>query len=194
MPKVWREVRNETMIPQEKTLLYFDDYLKRCGVDYMIFASTLLHIIRGGKIPPKEVELDICVQGNDLNDKLIEDKFKADGYWLGTYPCKEKYGEIYLSNKPTLQPSTGWMAISPLWFKKGKCYINVNANECIEWPKTKFYDKKTWSTVDYLGRKFNVPSDPEEWLEMWYGSDWRTPLACHWKDNKNYKRWEDLWL
>lgn len=192
MPKVWREIWDESMTNQEQTLLFFDDYLKLNKVDYMIFASSLLRIVREGKLFDGDPEIDICVLGDDLNDKLI-DIFKVDGHWLGMYPCKEKYGEMYLSNQPTLKAEYGWMAISPLWLKKGICYININENECIT-IEPKYYAKKTWSTIEYLGRKFKVPSNPEKWLEMWYGSDWKTPKPCHWRDNKNYKKWEDLWL
>jgi hypothetical protein len=182
------------MTNQEQQLLFFDDYFRKHKVDYMIFASSLLRIIREGKLDPADVEVDICVHGNDLNDHLIEDVFKADGYWLGTYPCREKYGLTYLTNQPSLQPAFGWIAMSALWLKKGICFINVEESNCIIWPEPKYYDKKTWSTVEYLDRKFKVPSDPEAWLEMWYGSDWRTPKACHWRDNANCKKWEDLWL
>lgn len=181
------------MTEQEKTLLFFDDYFKKRKVDYMIFASSLLRIIREGKLEPLDAEIDICVHGTDLTDKLVEDKFKADGYWLGGYPCQEEYGEMYLSNQKTLRPEYGWIALSPLWLKKGKCYVNINQDDCIEWTNTKFYPKETWSTIKYLGRKFKAPSDPEAWLEMWYGVDWKIPLACHWKDNKNFKKWKDLW-
>jgi len=158
----------------------------------MVFASSLLGIVREGHLLPNDVEIDVCVHGDDLNEELMED-FKTEGLYKGTYPCKEKYGEIYLTPESTMKTEKGWLAISSLWLKKGVCYINIESNECIVWPDSKYYDKKTWSTVEYLGRKLPVPSDPEAWLEMWYGKDWKTPLACHWKDNKNRKRWEALW-
>jgi len=180
------------MTNQEQTLLFFDDYFKQNKVDYMIFASSLLHIIREGHLVPEDTEIDIIVHGDDLNEYLIENIFKADGYWMGMYPCKEKYGEMYLTNQLSLQAKFGWIALNSLWFKKGVCYQNMTESDCMVWDK-KYYDKKTWSTINYLGRDFKTPSNPEEWLEKWYGSDWRTPLASHWRDNKNYKKWEDLW-
>jgi len=180
------------MTNQEQTLLFFDDYFKQHKVDYMIFASSLLHIVREGKLIPEDAEIDIIVQGNDLNKHLIENIFKAAGYWMSTYSCKEEYGEMYLTNQSSIQPEYGWIALNPLWFKKGVCYQNMLDDKCILWD-SKFYEKKTWSTIKYLNRNFKVPNNPEEWLEKWYGSDWNIPLPGNWRDNKNCKSWDELW-
>lgn len=181
------------MTLQEKTLLFFDDYLGKLKVDYMIFASSLLRIIREGKLLEAEPSIDICVHGNDIGERIL-DKFKKEKYWRGKEVCKKKYGEMYLSRVPVLQQPCGHMAITPLWKERGIVYQNPVNDECIVWAEPKYYDKKTWSTIKYLGRKFKVPSNPEKWLEMWYGKDWKTPLACSWRDNKGYILWKEIWV
>lgn len=46
----------------EKLLLQVDDYLKG-KLDYMVFASSLLGIIREGHLLEHDKEVDICVLG-----------------------------------------------------------------------------------------------------------------------------------
>ena len=179
------------MNENEKTLLLFDDLLKKIGLDYMIFASSLLHIIREGYLVPEDVEVDIAVHGNDLTDNVMS-KIDASGYKGVAYDCCERYGEFYLWRTPGRPPSTPHVAVNPIWKKKGIVYQNVSSDACLVWD-SKYYDKSTWLTLKYLGRKFKVPSDPEEWLEKWYGSDWKTPKASHWTGNKNLKKYNELW-
>ena len=195
MQKMRPEVWNEAMTIYEELLLFFDDYLKSLNVDYMLFASTLLGVVREGHLLDRDMEVDIAMLGKDINQELI-DKFGAEGYLKGVFRkemdnCREKYGLIYLTNKKRREE--GWMAMSPIWLKKGVCYTNLVHADCLVLPK-QVYNKKNWSTIEYLGRKFKAPPDPEKFLEAFYGKDWKKPVSgWHWKQNKNYKQWEDLW-
>ena len=179
------------MTLQEKTLLFFDDYLKKFKLDYMIFASSLLEIIREGRLLGANPSIDVCIHGNDLNKNILG-KLENGIYWRGVEACHKKYGEMYLAQKPMLHSHSGHIAISPIWKKKEIVYQNPIGEECIVWEDPKYYDKKTWSTIKYLGRKFKAPSDPKKWLKMWYGEDWKTPIVCSWRDNKNYKIWKEI--
>ena len=178
------------LMETEKLLLQVDDYLKG-KLDYMVFASSLLGIIREGHLLEHDKEVDICVLGEDLTKEVV-DKMQADGVLFSPMQCKEKYPEMYLSFSGAVWLEGIKVALNPLWLKKGVCYQNPSDNECIVWDK-KYYDKKTWSTIKYLGREFKAPSNPEEWLEYYYSESWRTPIDCGWWDNKNLRKWEDLW-
>lgn len=183
---------HEEMTRQERILLHFDDLLKRLGLDYMIFASSLLHIIREGKLYEPDVEIDLAFHGDDLTEDIMA-KLQASGHFGALYPCHEKYGEFYLWDvvgEPTGNPH---IAMNPVWKKSGMVYMNMNGDDCMLWDP-KFYPKESWSTIEYLGRKFNVPGKPKEYLEYWFGPDWETPLAGTWRDNKNRKQWKELWV
>ena len=181
---MWFKVWYESM-KQNETLLFYDKYFKEMGLDYMIFASTLLEIVREGKIQSPNGEIDLCVIGDDLTDEMIE-KIRASGEFTTSSGCHEKIGETYFKG---LGPA--WVAVSPLWYKKGKCYINMINGECITMDKRN-HDKSKWSTLDYIGHKFKCPPDPELWLSEWYGKDWRTPKQTTWHDNTNRIEWKYL--
>jgi hypothetical protein len=177
------------MTTQEATLIFFDDYFKRHKLDYMIHASSLLHIVREGKLPISDNEIDLVCHGEDLNETNMTE-FKKD-CWRMMYPHKDVYGEMYFSVNTSIGDGV-YVALTPLWNKKGHVYLSVNENVVVEWTNKELYDKSNWKTIKYLDREFKVPGDPEKYLEMWYGADWRTPLACSWNDNKNVKKWEAL--
>ena len=179
------------MTTREETLLFFDDFFKEIGLDYMIFASSLLGIVRDGKLLEHDAEIDICVLGKDLVGSAI-DKIRNSGYFTGEYDCKEKQGETYLSKSGVQDGVAGWVAISPLWLKKGVAYINMTNNQCITM-NPRNYKKKDWEMVEYIGRKFKCPPNPKKWLQEWYGDDWETPKKMHWTENENYKLHETLW-
>ena len=153
----------------------------------MIHGSSLLHIIREGKLN-LDTEIDLVCHGDDLTDEIM-DEFKKT-YLAKIYPCKEKYGEMYLSSSKDL--NVNFIALTPLWNKNGHVYLGVIENDVIEWTNKELYDKSNWSTIKYLDREFKVPGDPKEYLKMWYGIDWETPKSCTWNNNENKKTWEEL--
>lgn len=180
----------------EELLLFFDDYLKSIKVDYMLFASTLLGVVRGGRLIDRDMEIDVAMLGKDITPELL-DKFGSEGLLKNTFQkalgnCEEKYGLIYLTSEARMFRDKGWMAISPMWLKGETCYSTIVGGDCMVLPKDVYY-KKNWSTIKYLGRKFNVPPDPEKFLESFYGKDWKTPKNdWHWRNNENYKQWSEL--
>lgn len=176
------------MTDPKTVLIFFDDYFNKIGLDYMIHGSSLLHIIREGELN-LDAEVDLVCHGDDITDEIMAEFNKS--YFVKMYPCKEKYGEMYFS--PIKDLTTGaFVALTPLWNKKGHVYLSVIDNMVVEWPNKELYDKSNWSTIKYLDREFNVPGDPKKYLEMWYGNDWMTPLSCTWNDNKSKKTWEEL--
>jgi len=182
----------------EKLLLFFDDYLKSIKVDYMLFASTLLGIVRDGKMIDGDKEIDVCILAKDIDQKLL-DKFGSEGllknvFMKGMNNAREEYGMIYLTPEERMLRDKGWMAISPVWLKKRLCYTNIVNSDCMILPRST-HDKENWSTIEYLGRKFKAPRSPKRWLAGYYGEGWATPRPdWHWRNNKNYKQWEELWL
>jgi len=178
------------MKPREKTLIFFDDFIKTMGLDYMIFASSLLGIIRGGELLEHDAEIDVCVIGEDITNKIM-DNIKASGHFMGEYACSEKFGETYIAKDGVRTSEKGWIAISPLWEKNGIGFVNMVDEDCITMDAIN-HDKKTWGTLKYLGRTFNCPKNPKKWLEKWYGEDWMTPNDSHWKDNTNRKNWGEI--
>ena len=178
------------MTPREKTLIFFDDFLKELGIDYMIFASTLLGIVREGKMLEHDTEIDLCVRGKDITNKQV-DQIKASGYYTGLYNCKEKFGELYIAKEGYMDATDGWVAISHLWVKNNTGYINIEGRDCITM-HPRYHNKDKWGTLKYIGREFKCPQNPKRWLKEWYGDDWETPKAGHWKENTNRKLWGDI--
>jgi len=179
------------MTLHEQTLINFDDFAKKIGLDYVMMASSLLGIIRDGELLKNDPEIDVSILSGELNDELFED-IRGD-YHFQMYPCKEKFGEMYLSATKDHDSGPGWIAISPIWERKDRVFVNMLDSQCLLVPDKTITDKSTWSKVEYLGREFNTPHDPKDYLSKWYGDDWETPLSCTWHDNKNNILWEALW-
>jgi len=174
----------------EDLLLWFDDIIDG-RLDYMIFGSSLLGLIREGKLRDDDNEVDVCFHGEDFDE--IESSLKASGYLTCPHKCPMPHAEMYMTRDGSINSNEPRIALNPIWMEKGVCFQNVVGDDCLVCDK-RYYPKKTWKTMEYLDRKFNVPSDPEEWLTHRYGDSWKTPQACHWKDNKNYKLYKDLFI
>jgi len=108
-----------------------------------------------------------------------------------THKGPKPHAEMYMTTSGSINANEPRIALNPIWMEKGVCFQNVEGDHCLVWDP-KYYPKKTWKTIDYLGRKFKVPSDPEACLAHRYGDSWRTPQTCSWKDSSNRKEYKDL--
>jgi len=185
-----------------KTIKYFNS-LK---VDYFVTGSTLLGIMRNGKLIKNDREIDLAMLGEDVTPELIE-KFRSDNWFLKEYQGREKHGLIILApNTPVAdnvvakeasQGSFGKISdakvtLTSYWQKKGVYYTEIAIDDCILTDK-RDYNKSKWKTMICYGVKFKIPEDAKRHCKAVYGKDWMTPNPnWHWKHNKNYRRWEDL--
>jgi len=77
--------------------------------------------------------------------------------------------------------------LAPFFLKDNLRVEYMGGGICKTWPKRHY---ENLGTIDYKGYTFNIPNDPEGWLEHYFGSDWREEnLNWHWQtDAKNVEK------
>ena len=136
---------------QRENLLLLKDILDYHGIQYFIDCGTLLGAVRDQGFIKGDLDADINMSRNDM--KRLREK---------VIPELEQSGFISFRN------SDSWMAMSLL--RKGE-YIDLY---------THFNDRIPFELSDltFLGWKFKVPKQYEEYLTDIYG-DWKTPKNDH---------------
>jgi phosphorylcholine metabolism protein LicD len=185
-----------------KLLFDVNDILKKSGVDYWIEGGTLLGAIRDGKIIPWDHDLDLGMKysSDSKMRKMISNlkkqyyvsvkEFKSiDGLWkLGNY----RVIKVYPRKKQ--------------FFKEDLCldlfvyYLGQLPNQTEEvykyvvWDRNAYHKKVFFDTIEeieFYGKTIPVPSNPEEFLKVKYGENWKTPVK-EWNvaldDGSIYKR------
>lgn len=151
----------------EKSLIKLHDVFDRHGICFWLRDGTALGVVRGGRILASDDDVDIGVWLDDMPavERAIEDL--------------EKLGFV-VYNKYNFMISllSGWesieIVVSKSWTPDDKYHNFVD---------TFFEDLKT---VEYLGKKFNIPSRSEAYLEFCYGPDWRTPKPFSWWSSSSF--------
>ena len=151
----------------EKSLAEVHDVFERHGVCFWLRDGTALGVVRGGRILASDDDVDIGVWAQDLPavERALEDLEK-----LGFVVYEKYFFMISLLRR--------WesieIVISKSWAADDTYHHFVD---------TFFEDLKP---VEYLGRKFNVPSRSDAYLEFCYGPDWRIPKSFSWWSSSSF--------
>lgn len=151
----------------EKSLAELHDVFERHGICFWLRDGTALGVVRGGRIIASDDDVDIGIWAHDLPavERAVEDLEK-----IGFVAYDKRFFMINLLRR--------WesieIVISKSWDADDTYHHFVD---------TFFEDLKT---VEYLGRKFNVPSRSEAYLEFCYGPDWRIPKSSSWWSSSSF--------
>lgn len=162
----------EPMSHEEGRILLekINDVFTQNGLTFYLGYGTLLGAVRNHDIIPGDEDLDIIVRDEEhlrhilptLREAGIEliRAFKGNVYSfrMGT----RSYIDVYiLRNIPA----------TSIWSLY--CYSIANKEYC---------PKKLWKEsqeIEFLGKRYLCPKNPERVLEHWYGKDWMTPKSGH---------------
>ena len=131
------------------------------GVRFWLALGTFLEAVGEGRIIPHDNDTDLAIIDEDIPKlldcvpALVEIGFMLilekdiEGYKCGLYRYGERTGFAVFSRK---KDKLVWRSIE--------------------------YDSKDFNgnRIEFLGRDFNILSNPEKWLEYTYGDDWQTPI------------------
>lgn len=159
-------------------LLFLGDCLDRASVPFFLIQGTALGAHRDGGFTPTEKDIDIGVLYPYFSVGRI---LKEVCYWRGVevntfyrtrmdglcHTIVVKYGSIKADLVSFQLNGDKRYAQSPSDVKPPYCI--VHDKELLE----------NYQTVEMFGRKWNVPSPIETYLEREYGPDWRTSREDH---------------
>lgn len=148
-------------------LFDLDDIFKKYNITYWLDCGTLLSAVREKDFMNHDDDIDV---GMYLS--LVEN-----------YPLWYKILKDF--NKRGIRVLTAW-GDSVFSLEKNKAmtgdvhtYKHKDKEYCIEMKDVLFaYPEELFNildTIEFLGRKFNVPHNPEKWLALMYGDNWKEP-------------------
>ena len=166
-------------------LLDVVDVIAAADVDYVLDYGTLLGILRDGDLIPWDSDIDLAIPAGELPKLLAVLKtFRKRGRWISRRPFTHAYHYWTEADCRAIKiRSRRW------FFFKGPlaCDICVKypaPDGCRYWSSMRMVckaDRRFFEgreTVEYHGRRLNVPAHAAEYLATIYG-DWRTPNPAY---------------
>ncbi|NOZ09928.1 MAG: hypothetical protein GXP09_02605 [Gammaproteobacteria bacterium] len=148
--------------PSDQILLRStSDLLKEADVAHYLDCGTLLGIIRGQDIIATDKDLDVTCHLDDWPkiERLLKEKiFQANG--LQIKRVRRWWGR---------HPAGNMISMRVAGVSKKARYLDLYFNPWM--PRLQ--------EVDFIGRKFAVPENPEVYIAELYGADWRVPQNKH---------------
>jgi hypothetical protein len=153
----------------------------QAGVPWIIMGGIVLGYARYNDVMPWDTDLDLAVVVELTNDKwqLLYNALKRKGF--GEY---QGSGLKFSNNKTDF--ICGYReAEFNMWFfhKNGDYYESFPTST----PDFKFVEKAVWydepQIVDFLGSKYPMPNNLEDYLVCQYGGDWKTNVV---KNHEQY--------
>ena len=181
-PKV-RDRTSAELFVRKKEFLKICDILDELKVNYFLQSGILLGAIRDNDLIKWDWDIEISVFSDEFLSKidLIVDKLKKNKFKIIKVNKKKDDSKIdFIGEYP--ENVTGYTIWS--W--------NYSSIRDVYWRREFSLPSKfltSFSKIDFLGRQFNCPNNPEEYLEFAYGN-WKVPLRSADKElynTKNYK-------
>ncbi len=169
--RVWS---NLSLDPSMKAsnLFRFKEVMDSAGIRFYLMFGTLLGAVRNGAFIPWDEDVDVAIHERDSSK--VGELLKGGSFApLELVRCATSYFslaggnsylDVYIYFDGTSERSHGK-------------YVYCNFNSLAFDVPTRSFDQA--AEIDFLGKKFLAPRDPESHLEWWYGSKWREPVQ--WK-------------
>ena len=182
-PKI-RDRTYDELLVRKKEFLKICNILDQLKIIFFLNSGILLGAIRDNDLIKWDWDIEISVFSDELlpNIDLITNKLKENGFEINKINKKEDDSKIdFVGEYPG--DVTGYTIWSWNYSKVRDVYWRRELSI-----PSKFLNK--FSKIDFLGRQFNCPQNPEEYLEFAYGN-WKVPLRSTDKDLYNTKRYKN---
>jgi len=158
----------------------FCDVLKELDINYRISDGTILGLYRGGEFIAHDNDIDVEIIGNNKINQIIT-LFRSKGMKLGRKAIYNKKIQqlVFYSKEHIIFDIVVWH----LNENDGRLY-NYSERDYERVQNAKYFQKDKMEYIEFKGHKYPMPTPIEEWLEMRYGSDWKTPKTYKgdWKE------------
>lgn len=154
----------------ERTLLEVGRVLDSCGMPFFLSLGTCLGVVRDGRLIAHDTDIDIGCLVEDIKDRAEEigGAFAASGFEsrIVTTPCPFPRAVV-------VQRDGVKVDIAGYLTHGSSRYCPSSFRDyCLVYPAMLL---ETTEDVEYLGRRWRVPSPTKEYLLRHYGPGWTTP-------------------
>jgi lipopolysaccharide cholinephosphotransferase len=167
--KKCRDRTSEELLVKKNEFLKICDILDDLNINYFLQTGVLLGAIREKDFIKWDWGVDFSVFSNEFLDRIdpLTASLRKEGFEILSINKKKNDSKIYFRGKYP-DNVTGYTVFA--W--------NYSKLKDIYWRRdysvpSKFLNK--FSTIDFLGRKFKCPYNPEEYLSHAYG-EWKKPI------------------
>ena len=170
-----RDRTSEELLSRKEEFLKICDILDNLKLTYFLNTGILLGAIRENNFIKWDWDVELSVMSDDLykNFDLICKNIKRKGFKIIKKDNKKDSLKI------------DFFGVCPKDVTRYTIFSwNYSANKNIYWRKNKIIPAKflnKYSKIFFLGRKFNVPYNPKQYLKFSYGN-WKKPIRTADKD------------
>lgn len=165
----------EELDVRKKEFLLISDILDKLKINYFLQTGALLGAVRDNALIKWDWDIEISVFGHEFIKRIDEvaEELKKNGFAIKNINKKKNDSKIDFMGKLD-ESVTGYTIFSWHYSKLRKVYWRREFNV----PEKYF---KSFSKINFLGREFNCPNNPKDYLTFAYG-DWRTPIKSSVKE------------
>jgi len=153
--------------------------IKSQNLKFRLTDGTILGIYRDGGFIKHDNDMDIDVLVNkNLDEKKIEKIFNNRGFLTGRKVFyKNKIQQLAFFNIESMD-----IFDIIFWYVKEKLVYNYSEKNFERTQELKFF--KNLPIIDFMNKKYPIPSLTKKWLKMRYGKDWNIPKKSKgdWKE------------
>tara|TARA_B100000965_G_scaffold405264_1_gene438631 strand:- start:1846 stop:2493 length:648 start_codon:yes stop_codon:yes gene_type:complete len=153
--------------------------IKSQNLKFRLTDGTILGIYRDGEFIKHDNDMDIDVLvDKSLDEKKIEKFFNSNGFLIGRKVFyKNKIQQIAFFNIESLD-----IFDIIFWYKKEKSIYNYSERNFERIQELKFFENLP--IIDFMNKKYPIPSLTKKWLKMRYGKHWNIPKKSKgdWKE------------
>lgn len=170
-----RAVKIMDLRAAEHVFLNVKEILDQAGITFWLNSGTALGAVRNRGFIPWDIDVDLTVMAKEWNFPELFKEFESKGFRC----VKKIYPKLY-KDKP----------LGAVIFRQGiQTDIDFNyyyppEDLIVSLPvephnhgtlqPARFY--RGDHCIDFLNTEVKIPYPPEEYLELYYGTDWRTPI------------------
>lgn len=174
MGKVWERGQEGGITrPINRDILYKNtldvfNTFKEFGIKCWLSHGTMLGVYRDGDFISWDDDSDLGADARTWGRRLeAENRLRELGFFV------PQIGQEDMPYHDTVAIRDG-EKVEVWWYEKiGNKYVyDVDRHHWLQHDE-KYYDEL--DVIEFKGNKFDIPSHIEDWLEMMYSADWRTP-------------------